>query len=248
LKILITGSTSDIARYLAEFLRDKQYGVVTASSTGKTIDQLLDLNAGYSSQILNGVTHIIHCAINPKLILTNVEEQFIREVSSKKIQMIYIGSTSSHLKEKNRYGKYKNQVEHLVLSNNGTVITCGLIYGDRIFGQIYKIRKLLEFLPIGVEITGAKNVYLTKINNLSEDVLKILTSRKLCSGRFNCFDSDKIEFNQLLSDLGGKKKLTIKVRGKKLARLLDSCSVKLNRFDSDRLRGILSDFEPTLEI
>ncbi len=246
MKILITGGNGDLAKYFLNYLQRQHYDVFSVSSSGKSTKEHLDFNTGFENEILSGVTHVVHCAINQKLFLTSIEKNFIEEINVRNIKMIYIGSTSSHLKSKNRYGEYKNQVEEMVLSQNGTVITCGLIHGDQIFGQIFQIKKLLGALPFGIKIIGAKKVYLTNIEKLSEQVMTIIKSHSLQYKRINCFDSDKLEFNQLLRNLSGKKMITLKLRSDRLLFFLNLIPFKSRRFDSDRFKGILSDFESTL--
>jgi NADPH:quinone reductase-like Zn-dependent oxidoreductase len=247
MRILITGSNGDLAKYFTKFLRDKHYEVVAVSSSGKSVKELLDLNSNYSGQILDGITHVVHCAINPELILTKIEERFIEEISRREIKMIYIGSTSSQLTYKNRYGEYKNHVEKFVLSKNGTVITCGLIHGDQFFGQVHQIRRLLGFLPFGIEIIGTKKVYLTNVKKLSEELLTRIEKHLFHSERIYCFDSKKVEFNHLLKNLSGRKMFTFRIKSGTLLLFLNIISFKSNRFDSDRFRGLLSDFESDFE-
>jgi NADPH:quinone reductase-like Zn-dependent oxidoreductase len=247
MRILITGGNGDLAKHFTKFLRGKHYEVVTVSSSGKSSKEILDLNSNYSGQILDGITHVVHCAINPEFILTKIEKRFIEEISRREIKMIYIGSTSSQLTHKNGYGEYKNHVEKFVLSKNGTVITCGLIHGNQFFGQVHQIRRLLGFLPFGIEIIGTKKVYLTNIEKLSDELLSRIEKHSFHPERIYCFDSKKMEFNQLLKNLSGRKILTFRIKSGTLVLFLNLIAFKSNKFDSDRFKGLLSDFESDFE-
>jgi hypothetical protein len=246
MKILVTGANGNVARSLISNLSGIGYQVCALSSKSHLSEEFLDLKKGYGIAVLDGVSGVIHCAVNPDLIINDIEKDFLNSVVSKNIKLFYVGSTSSYLVERNDYGKYKKAVENYVENIGGLVLTCGLLYGDNFHGQISFLEKILMKLPFNISLTGSKYIYLTKISTLSSSINEILVKNKNIKGRILLFDSSQLKFNSFLSKLSGNKKFTILISSRLLMVLLKLLPAKLNYFSADRLKGLLSEFEPDL--
>lgn len=246
MKILITGSNGNVAKSLILSLSKIGYELHALSSKSQTPENFLDLNHGYDRTIFDEVSGVIHCAVNPDLIFNDIEKDFLDTVVSRNIKLFYVGSTSSYLIERNNYGNYKRVVEDYIENIGGHVLTCGLLYGDNFHGQISLLERLLMKLPFKISLSGSKSIYLTKIDSLSFTIHEMLSKNTDIEGRILILDSDRMEFNTFLSELSGNKRLTISFSSRLLMVLFKFLPIKLNYFSIDRLKGLLSEFEPEL--
>ena len=183
MKILITGGSGILAKSLEVDLKKKGHQIILASSKNKKSHNYFDLNQGYDVELLNGITAVVHCSNNPDYVFNSIEENFLRQTVSKGINLIYIGSTSSYLINKNKYGAYKRSVETFILKIGGSVLTCGLIHGENFRGQISTLESKLSRFPLRIVLMGSKSVYLTEIKSIVNAIDLILTKNKNFSGR-----------------------------------------------------------------
>jgi hypothetical protein len=246
MKLLITGGSGSLAKYLEVYLNKCGHQVVMASSKTKNSDRYFDLNQEYDSALLDGVAAVVHCSNNPNHVFNGIEERFLLESISRDIKLIYIGSTSSYLVDKNKYGLYKRTVESFIEKIGGLVLTCGLIHGRNFAGQISKLELSLKRIPFRIFLSGSKFVFLTDVIRIATAIDSILNRNKLVPGRVLVLDSEQLSFNDLLGKLGGNKNFKLVVSAKLISAVLNFLPFSSNHFNKDRLKGILSDFESEL--
>jgi hypothetical protein len=246
MKLLITGGSGSLAKYLEVYLKKCGHQVIIASSKNKISDRFFDLNQDYDSTLLDGVAAVVHCSNNPNYVFNSIEERFLLESISRDIKLVYIGSTSSYLVSKNKYGLYKQTVESFTEKIGGLVLTCGLIYGKNFIGQISRLETGLKRLPFRIFLSGSKSVFLTDVISIATTIDTILNTNKLVQGRILVLDSDLLSFNDLLDKLGGYKKFKLILSAKFIAVALNFLPFTSNHFSKDRFKGILSDFESGL--
>lgn len=246
MKILITGGNSDLAKFIGKSMSAFGFEILIVSSKNISDSSKFDLNLGYSSKILENIGCVIHCAANPKNIFTEIEENFISETLSKNIKFIYIGSTSSYIENKNKYGNYKKSVEEYILNKGGLSITCGLIFGDNFAGQINQIKSYLSKIPISIQLKDSKYSYLTPIESIPAAIIQLLSNVSMEGKRINLFHPQKVEFNKLLRVLSGNKLLSLSIQVRFLLKFFSLIPINHRYFNLDRLKGIMSSFTPDL--
>jgi nucleoside-diphosphate-sugar epimerase len=247
MNILVTGSGGSLGKAICLSLLGQGVNVVKASSKHDLKQNFFDLNKGFNHSLLSDIDLILHLSINPELKLTNIESEFIKIASREKITIIYLGSTSSYLVEPNSYGKYKKSVEDQVLENDGIVVTCGLIYGKNFRGQISRLRAILRKLPFKIKIKGSKMVLLTPMQAIISLIMEFEELEFYKSQRVLLFHKTEYSFNDLLSELSGKKLLTLKLNGKSLSYIFKIIPFTHRYFSSDSYLGVLSDFKTDLQ-
>jgi len=246
MNLLITGANSSLGEKLGVELESLSYKVIYASSNSGTDQKNFNLNTGFDSDLFEDIDLILHLAINPKLVITNIEKDFFNLAVAKNITLLYIGSTSSYLVKPNEYGIYKKLVEDLVIENNGIVLTCGLLHGSNFKGQLFKIKKILKILPFNIELLGSKLVYITPIQAIL-DFLVQLENKEIYRGkRVLLYNSEAIPFNLLLTRLAGKKIFKVKFSRKAINLILKINPFKTRYFSSDSYKALLVDFKGDL--
>ena len=246
MNILITGANGSLGEKLRVDLESMNYKIVCASSNPSFGQKIFNLNSGFDSDILEGIDCIIHLAINPNLVITNIEREFLYLSASQNIILVYVGSTSSYLVKPNKYGIYKKLVENIVTKSNGVVLTCGLLYGSGYNGQLSKIKKFLKILPFNIELSGSKLVYLTPIQAIVEFLVESKDKKIYHGKRMLLCNSEAIPFNLLLTRLVGKKIFKVKFSSKAIDLIVKINPFKTRYFSSDSYKALFSDFKSDL--
>jgi nucleoside-diphosphate-sugar epimerase len=246
MNILITGANGSLGEKLRVDLEALNYKVICASSNPSSGQKNFNLNSGFDSDLLEDIDLILHLAINPKLVLTNIEREFLQLAASQSIILLYLGSTSSYLVKPNKYGIYKKLVEDLVTKNNGVVLTCGLLYGSGFHGQVSKIKKYLKVLPFNIELLESKFVYLTPVKAIVNFLMKSKDKEKFRGKRLLLCHFEAVLFNQLLTRLVGKKVFKVKFSKKDLDLFIKINPFKTRYFSLDSYMALFSDFKSDL--
>jgi len=246
MNILITGANGSLGEKLRADFESLNFNVVCASSNPDFGQKTFDLNSGFDHDLLVDIDYILHLAINPRLVVTNMEQKFLELANSQNKFLVYLGSTSSYLVNPNKYGTYKKEVENLVVENNGVVITCGLIYGNKFDGQVAKIKKLVNVLPFNIEFSASKYVYLTPIEAIVKFWFEAMNKKIYEGKRILLFHHDFIPFNLLLIRLARKKFFKIRFSSSLLNLIIKLNPFKMRYFSSDSYTALLSDFSSDL--
>jgi hypothetical protein len=246
MNILITGANGSLGEKLRVDLESLSYKVICASSKPDIGQKNFNLNTGFDSDLLEDIDLILHLAINPKLVITSIEKEFLRLSEAKDITLLYIGSTSSYLVKPNKYGIYKKLVEDLVIKNNGIVLTCGLIYGSNFKGQLSKIKKVLKTLPFNVELSGTKLVYITPVQAIADFLMRPKDKKIYRGKRILLCQPEAIPFNLLLSKLVENKMFKVKFSEKRLNLIIKLNPFKTRYFSSDSYMALFSEFKSDL--
>jgi dTDP-4-dehydrorhamnose reductase len=90
MNILITGANSSLGEKLGVELESLSYKVICASSKPGIGQKNFNLNTGFDSDLFENVDLILHLAINPKLIITNIEREFFHLAVARDITLLYI--------------------------------------------------------------------------------------------------------------------------------------------------------------
>ena len=237
MNILITGANGNLAQLISNELQKLEYNIYEASSKPIRTQRLFDLHEPFYEKLLADVEVVIHCARGFKTVHLKNDKIFVKTCSELGVQIIYVGSISSWLESLNKYGEYKKNMEEEVLSKNGTVITCGLIYGKDYMGQVHKLNKLLKKLPFYLNLPETKEIFLTPTYSLIHEInTQINHSQK--GYRILLAHKDSISFNSLLQKLGGTKFLTLKLNKKFIFFIINFFGQKIHYFNTDALQSI----------
>jgi hypothetical protein len=246
MSILITGANGSLGEKLTEELESLNYKIICSSSNPGIGQKNFNLNSGFDSDLFDGIDLILHLAINPKLVITNIEKEFFNLAVAKNIIILYIGSTSSYLVKPNEYGIYKKLVEDLVIENNGIVLTCGLLYGNNFKGQLSKMNKFLKILPFNIELSGSKLVYLTPVQAIVDFLMQLRDIKVYRGKRILLCQFEAIPFNILLARLAGNKAFKVKFNIKSLDLIVKFNPFKTRYFSSDSFMSLFSEFKSDL--
>jgi hypothetical protein len=246
MNILITGANSSLGETLRVELESLSYKVISASSKSGIGQKNFNLNTGFNSDLFEDIDLILHLAINPKLVITNIETEFFHSAAARNLTLLYIGSTSSYLVKPNEYGTYKKLVEDLVIKNNGIVLTCGLLYGNNFKGQLLKMKKLLKILPFNIELSESKLVYLTPVQAIVDFIIQLKKEETYLGKRILLCQFEAVPFNLLLVRLAGNKIFKIKFNNKGQNLIIKFYPFKTRYFSSDRFMALFSEFKSDL--
>jgi len=246
MNILITGANGSLGKKLRIELESLSYKVICASSNSGIGQKNFNLNSGFNSDLLQDIDLILHLAINPKLVITNIEKEFLRLAEAKDITLLYVGSTSSYLVKPNKYGIYKKLVEDLVIECSGIVLTCGLLYGSNFKGQLSRIKKFLKILPFNIELQGSKLVYITPVQSIVDFLVQLKDEKIYRGKRVLLCRFDAIPFNLLLLSLPGNKIFKVKFNKKGLDLIIKLNPFKTRYFSSDSYIALFSEFKSDL--
>jgi hypothetical protein len=246
MNILITGANSALGEKLRVELESLNHKIICASSNPGLGQKNFDLNIGFDSDLLKDIELILHLALNPKLVITNIEKNFIHLAAIKGLTLVYIGSTSSYLIKPNKYGIYKKLVEDLIVKNKGIVLTCGLLYGRNFNGQLSKIKKFLRILPFSIELSGSKLVYITPVELIVDFLMRPKDIQTYRGKRVLLFQFGAVPFNLLLEMLVGNKSFKLNFSSKALELIIKLNPFKTRYFSSDSFMALFSEFKSDL--
>lgn len=243
MKILVTGANGNLGKLLATKLQQSTHEIFEASSTPLNTQRLLNLKKSFSRDLLVDIELVVHCARGKNARDLEQDKNFIRMCRDRRIGVVYIGSLSSWLDTSNNYGKYKKEVEDFVILNDGTVVTCGLIYGDGYMGQIYVLNKFLKFIPFYLDLPETKDTFLTPVDALFREIMSQIENRQV-GKRILLVHRNAIEFNRLIHLLARRKYFTVKLKKKMVFAVVDLFGSKIQYFNSDSLNTIYSNYKP----
>lgn len=242
MKILVTGANGNLGKLLTTDLQQSNHEIFEASSTPSYSQRLLNFKKSFSKNLLVDIEMVVHCARGKDTRDLDQDKTFIRMCRDKGIGVVYIGSLSSWLDNSNNYGSYKKEIENYVISNYGTVVTCGLIYGERYKGQVYLLNKALKFLPFYLTLNETKVTFLTPFNALFREIISQIENRQV-GKRILLAHKNSIEFNQLIHLLARRKFFTVKLSKKVVFKVVNLFGSKLHYFDTDSLTSIYSNYK-----
>ena len=242
MKVLLTGSNGNLGKVISSTLRKNQIEIVEASSKPSKIQRYFNLDFHPPQELLSGIDLVIHCARGSNSKHLQNDSAFLKICKANSCPIIYIGSISTNLLKSNQYGEYKKKIENIVINYQGTVITCGLIYGENFYGQISKLKKFLRKLPVNLQLSGTNKQYLTPIQGLlSELIFQIRDQQR--SSRIFIAHQTPVHFNDLLYKLGRNKPFTLTVSKKMAILIIKITKFKINYFNSDSILGVYSDYQ-----
>lgn len=242
MKVLLTGSNGNLGKVVSFTLREYQIEVIEASSKPKKTQRFFNLDFHPPQELLGGIDLVIHCARGSNSKHLQNDSAFLEICKVNKCSMIYIGSISTNLLKSNQYGEYKKKIENIVIDYQGTVITCGLIYGENFHGQISKLKKFLRILPVNLRLSGTNKQYLTPVQGLLSELIFQIRNQQRASRIFIAHQTP-INFNDLLYKIGGNKPFTLTVSKKIALLIIKITKFKINYFNSDSILGIYSDYQ-----
>lgn len=227
-KILVTGATGFVGKYLVKKLVKEKYKVRCLVRKISNIEYLkkLNLEIVYGDIInkdsiknaIKDIDVIIHLAsiINskdPNIYNVNVRgSQNIIDICKKnKIKVIYISSTATKNKYLDKYGKTKLEAEKLFLNSNlkTIVLRPGMIYAKDSKGFLHLL-KYIKMFPFFIPIigNGKYNLNLTYIEDLTSTIIKILKKDIFNNKAYDLSSSKQVNFNKLIGVIN--KQLNIK--------------------------------------
>jgi uncharacterized protein YbjT (DUF2867 family) len=246
MNVLVTGANGNLGKIISKELSARGIYVIGASSRPKSGQKLFDLDLASSNLVLKNIDAVIHCARgnNYEHLLNDLD--FITNCEINNVKILYIGSFSSWLLERNRYGEYKRTIEDRAIEAGGTVITCGLLFGGEYQGQIHKIGLILKSLPFRIHFKDAGSQRITPVAALVEEIFSCCLMWPK-AGRIILAYPEVLNFNDILSAIGPRRLLSINLRRKFLEFFFDKIRIKLRYFNSDSLKGIYSQYSRLIE-
>jgi hypothetical protein len=242
MKVLLTGSNGNLGKVISSTLRKYQIEVVEASSKPLNMQRYFDLDFCPPQELLSGIDLVIHCARGSNSKHLQNDSAFLKLCKANNCPVIYIGSISANLFKSNQYGRYKKTIEDIVINYQGTVITCGLIYGENFYGQISKLKKFLSRLPVILQLSGTNEQYLTPVQGLLSELIFQIRDQQRASRIFIAHQTP-VQFNDLLYKLGRNKLFTLTISKKMALLIIKITKFKINYFNSDSILGIYSDYQ-----
>jgi hypothetical protein len=247
MKVLLTGSNGNLGKIISNNLKKLQIELVEASSKPFESQRYFDLNYCPKKELLTDIDLVIHCARGNNSTHLKNDSEFVNICKLNDCPIIYIGSNSGNLLKPNQYGEYKKFIENIVIKNQGTVVTCGLLYGHSFYGQVKSLKKVLRKLPFSVQLDGANEQYLTPVEGLiSELIFQIRNQQR--GSRIFIAHKIPINFNVLLVRLGGIKPFSFTIRKKMVLFIFKIMNIKLNYFNSDSILGIYSEYKKDFKL
>jgi len=185
LKILITGSSGFIGKYLTKYLASNNISVLGLSRSGKYVQGASrslkwSLGDDIPITILGDIDCVIHLAHDFK---NRKSSEFSASATISLIEklnkfgikkQIFLSSFSAGPWAQSNYGISKFRIEKSIKKFNRIIIVRpGLVIGNGgVFKKIKKIARLLPVIPLP---DGGKGIVsIVKIENLSEFILKII--------------------------------------------------------------------------
>ena len=170
MKIILTGSTSGIGRYLLKNLEFQGHEVVELGRNQSKPWQL-----GNSIPRFENVDALIHLAHDRKRTLNeNIQDarQICESFSGKRI---FLSSFSAHSKSKSKYGRSKFEIERVFSEFGGVSIRAGIVYGGDVGGVFMQLNQLILSLPlIPVPYSGNPLLFTSHIDDLVKEVISCL--------------------------------------------------------------------------
>ena len=240
MKIAITGSNSNLGKFLSSYLkkkkiklilinRNKNYSLLnkdTFNFNNKKIDILIHLAHNYSKN-----SKVINYSGSVKL-FDKARKQNIKKI-------IFISSLSSHKKAISIYGNTKYLIEKYCKKNNITIIRPGIIFGNKIDKKIALLFYIMKFFPIIPYFKSNKNyLYAVHIKELTENIYKIINQKDIAR-TYNIFCNQKIYFEDLIN-IKFKYKLKIRLPFKIFYILFSFLSKIIYLKSIDSFLGLLS--------
>lgn len=186
--ILITGTNGFIANEVIQFLKKKNFNVISTSRYKNIRSIFIDFNITVKKNVnIPKFDFLIHLAYarrssfaDEKYVNYEYSKFLFRLAKKNKAKIIYVSSQSSAKNSLSKYGKIKFHIEKLAKQYESLIIRPGLVYKkntyDGLYGQINLIIKKypLVFLPSGLN----KKIYLCNIESLLEKIYLLITTKE----------------------------------------------------------------------
>ena len=217
--ILITGSNGFISKKLYQFLLNNNYKV-NSTNRKKSNNYYFDLKDKNNSLIsIPKFDILIHLAyfrnssfeIENKVNLIGSANIF-SVAKNYNAKIIYISSQSAEINSYSNYGKTKYNIEKIAEKFNAYIVKPGLVYDENsesgLFASIEKLIKRMPFLfvPTGLK----KSIYLCNINNLFEQIHKIIHD-KITQSKIEVCENEKYSLSDLINKIALKNNKKIKI-------------------------------------
>ena len=217
--ILITGSNGFISKKLYQFLLNKNYKV-NCTNRKQSNNFYFDLKDQNDSLIsIPKFDILIHLAyyrsssfeIENKVNL-NGSRSIFSLAKNYNAKIIYISSQSAEINSYSNYGKTKYEIEKIAEKFGAYIVKPGLVYDENsesgLFATIEKIVKRMPFLfiPTGLH----KSIYLCNINNLFDQIQKIIHD-KINQSKIEVCEKEKYSLSDLVNKIALKNNKKIKI-------------------------------------
>lgn len=211
MKIAITGSNSNLGKYLTNYFKKKKQKVVLINKNKKFF--LENKNTyNFKKKKIDVLIHLAHNYTNlgKRINYEGSKKLFINAKKNRVKKIIFISSISSHKSAISDYGTTKYLIENYCLKNKIIIIRPGLIFGNKLDKKLNLMFSIIKFIPIIPYFTGKKNfIYAVNIKELTEEIYKIISTKHNFK-IFNIFCNKKIYFKDLI-DLKHSNKIKIRL-------------------------------------
>ena len=170
MKIVLTGSTSGIGRYLLKRLEILGDDVILLGRSESNYWQL-----GSSLPQLENVDALIHLAHDRQRTLNENIQDARKICESFSGRIVFLSSFSAHSNSKSKYGRSKFEMERVFSEFGGVSIRAGIVYGSDVGGVFKQLNHLISILPlIPVPYSGNPLLFTSHIDDLVIEVLSCL--------------------------------------------------------------------------
>lgn len=245
MKIFISGANSPLGQYLKKRLRLILNSEIYEGSSRPNSNQTeFNIYKQFNFHKIENIDVLIHlaCPKNPNEEGLKKELNLLKNFREKGISIINIGSVSGCREKPNNYGIYKKEVENWCTANKETNLRCGLLFGEDFFGQLFRINRILKYVPIYPVISLSGQVLLTPVEFVLENIVSRIKFKK------NEFDLNPLltgniffNFNEIVRDLSGKNSFKLNLNFDKVRDLLNFFKIP-GKYSSDRFLGVTGNF------
>lgn len=242
MRVIITGANSYFGSNLSNFLKKKRIQIVKINHS-KNFD--IEKNIfNYRSKIKNH-DYFIYLAHDYSKYSVKNNINTLKKINHKnknKVKkIIYISSMSAHKNNLSRYGKSKFEIEKFCVKEKILIIRPGYIFGGKNNFKHKKIVKVLNLFPIIPLYKNYNNfIYSVEVNELCNEIYKILKLKKITYQSFNIFNKKKIYFDYFLKNLSNKSKLYFNINYKIYLIFIKVINKILNNKFCDSLLSFMS--------
>jgi nucleoside-diphosphate-sugar epimerase len=173
MKIVVSGSTSGIGRYMVKELARVGYEVIELGGRDSNSWKL-----GEPFPLKISADILLHLAHDRQLTVKQNIEAAEKLVSTFTGYKILLSSLSAHENSKSVYGRSKYAIEEIFLRNNGSALRAGIVFGQDVLGIYTVLTKILKKIKfIILPFAGNPRFFMTDVRDLAKEIQETIKYR-----------------------------------------------------------------------